>query len=103
MARKSSYQVVDGIIEFVPTKPTYTKDYMRVVANKVLELNGIPKVCIHCGCDDPDVMEAHHLDGNPHNHRLYNIAYFCGSCHNKRHALERRHAKNIADARKRNQ
>lgn len=43
--------------------------------------------CEICGCVDwqgkPLQMQLHHIDGNPHNHKLDNLQMLCPNCHSQ--------------------
>ena len=41
--------------------------------------------CAVCGCEDPDVLEVHHIDKNRKNNDVDNLIFLCANHHAKVH------------------
>ena len=46
-----------------------------------LALTRYPPLCVHCGFGIPAVLEVAHLDCDPNNCELENLAILCPTCH----------------------
>ncbi len=51
--------------------PNYRKDALKAY----------PPYCVHCGFGIPEVLEVAHLDCNPQNCDVTNLAILCPTCH----------------------
>lgn len=43
------------------------------------------KKCTICGCEDPNVLEVHHIDCNRGNDDVDNLIILCANCHTRIH------------------
>ncbi len=55
-----------------------------------LKRRGLLERCTKCGYSEfPDILEAHHIDGNHSNNQLQNLTSLCPNCHTLAHLVLR--------------
>jgi len=77
---KTNAQRLDSGDKFTSLRPDHYKNGKS--AYRVKALAAYDNVCEICGwCEDPDVLEVHHIDENRANNNLDNLIILCPTCH----------------------
>lgn len=75
---KNLAQSIDGLKAMHLPNYGTGKNAYRDIAFKILKK---PKVCEHCGFDNPAAITVHHKDWNHENNDPSNLEVLCANCH----------------------